>query len=85
MNKKIRISLKAARVNANMTQLQAAESLSDYTGIYITKDRIRYFEQYPEYVPDIFGKSMSRIYGIPVDNIFFGSLSTKSCRKNIRI
>ncbi|TPR41244.1 XRE family transcriptional regulator [Apilactobacillus micheneri] len=85
MNKKIRISLKAARVNANMTQLQAAASLSDYTGVYITKDRIRYFEQSPNEVPDIFGKALSKIYGIPVDNIFFGSLSTKSCRKNVRL
>lgn len=78
---KIRISLKAARVNAEMTQLEAAKKLTDITGIYITKDRIRYFEKSPQNVPDLFGKELAEMYQIPRDCIFFGTLSTKSCHR----
>ncbi|WP_105965026.1 Cro/Cl family transcriptional regulator [Apilactobacillus micheneri] len=78
---KLRISLKAARVNANMTQSEAAKKLTDITEVYITKDRIRYFEKSPQNVPDVFGKELAKMYKIPRDCIFFGTLSTKSCHR----
>ncbi|WP_295234494.1 helix-turn-helix transcriptional regulator [Veillonella sp.] len=60
------ISLKAARVNANLTLIEAAKSLG------IGKDTLMKWERNPGYVNPIYQKKISEAYKIPIDCIFFG-------------
>ena len=65
----LKISLAAARVNANMTQLQAAQEM------HISKSTIVSWEK-GKTCPDIGqAKRLSDIYGIPMDSIFFAKTS----------
>lgn len=61
-----KISLKAARVNANLTLIAAAHALG------IGKDRLIKWEKRSGLVPPIWQKKISTVYKIPVDMIFFG-------------
>lgn len=59
------ITLKAARVNKNLTQAQAAELLG------ISKDSLWNYENYRSY-PDVrIVKKMEEVYGISYDNLIF--------------
>lgn len=59
------ISLKAARVNAGLTQREAAEALQ------ISKSTILSYEKYRT-KPDIdTAKKIANLYGITVNDIFF--------------
>ena len=62
----IKITLKAARVNAEMTLLQASKALG------IGKDTLIKWEKNPGSVTPDRQKVISSAYGIPIDNIFFG-------------
>lgn len=62
----IKISLRAARVNANLTLLQAAKRIG------IGKDRLIKWERMPDRVDTRFQKKISAAYNFPIDNIFFG-------------
>ena len=64
--KNIQISLKAARVNANLSIINAAKKLG------IGKDRLIKWEKTPDIVPPRFQKIISTAYKMPIDNIFFG-------------
>lgn len=68
----IQISLAAARVNANLTQEEVAKimNVSKQTIINWEKGRIM------PGIPEI--EMLSRIYNIPLDNIFLPLDSTKS-------
>lgn len=68
MENKLQISLAAARVNAGMTQQDVAEKMhiSKQTIVNWEKGKIR-----PK--PAQF-EMMSRLYGMPVDNIFLPSI-----------
>lgn len=60
-----KISLKAARVNANLTQKQAAERLQ------VCLSTLQNYEA-GRTVPDWeVVRRIEQVYGIPVDNIFF--------------
>lgn len=61
-----KISLKAARVNAGLTLLQAASALG------VGKDRLIKWEKHSYLVPPVWQKKISAVYQIPVDMIFFG-------------
>lgn len=63
----IKISLKAARVNANLTILQAAKRLQ------IGKDTLMKWERNPDRVQPRFQKRISEAYNMPIDDIFFGT------------
>ena len=68
----IQITLAAARVNAGMTQAEAARKMG------VTKQTIINWEK-GKVIPGIPEMEMlSRIYGIPQDNIFLPCYSTKS-------
>lgn len=59
------IHLKAARVNANLTQAEAAESLG------ISKNTLANYEMYRT-IPDIeLSKRIANLYGLTVDDIIF--------------
>lgn len=62
----IRISLRAARVNAELTVMEAAKKMD------IGKDRLLKWEANPELVNGIYQKRFAEVYGLPVDAIFFG-------------
>lgn len=62
----VQISLKAARINAGMTLLEAAKRIG------IGKDTLLKWEKCPELVNPLFQSKISEAYNFPIDNIFFG-------------
>lgn len=61
------ISVKAARVNAGLSQKEAAEKLE------ISRSTLQYYEAGIR-VPDILtARKIGDVYGFPVDYIFFGA------------
>lgn len=73
----IKITLAAARVNAGLTQEEAAKKLQ------ITKQTIINWEKGKVVpgIPEIY--MLSHLYNIPQDNIFLPCYSTKSRAKTI--
>ena len=63
----VQISLKAARVNANMTILEASKSIG------IGKDTLIKWEKDSGLVNPNRQQEISKTYGIPIDCIFFGT------------
>ena len=61
-----KISLKAARVNAKLTLLDAASRIG------IGKDRLIKWEKNSGLVPTVWQRKISAVYKMPVDMIFFG-------------
>lgn len=61
-----KISLKAARVNAQLTLIDAAKALG------IGKDKLLKWEKEPDLVPPIWQKKIGEVYNFSIDNIFFG-------------
>ena len=61
-----KISLKEARVNANLTLINAAKQLG------IGKDTLIKWEKNPDRVQPRYQKIISEVYSMPIDNIFFG-------------
>lgn len=62
----IQISLEAARVNAELTQAEIAEIMN------VDRSTIRRWER-GEKVPNYDEtKKLAAVYGLPLDNIFFG-------------
>lgn len=76
--KKLRISLAAARVNAELTQEQVAEKMGITKGTIINWEKGRIIPKIPEM------EMLSKIYDIPVDNIFLPCYSTESRVKERR-
>ena len=62
----IQISLKAARVNAGLTLLEAAKKLG------IGKDRLMRWEKNPGKVLPCYQRVISDVYKMPIDYIYFG-------------
>lgn len=62
----VKISLRAARVNANLTILEAAKQLG------IGKDTLIKWEKNPDRVQPRYQKVISEVYQMPIDDIFFG-------------
>ncbi|WP_432648385.1 helix-turn-helix domain-containing protein [Mitsuokella sp.] len=60
------ITLKAARVNAGLTLIDAARRLG------IGKDRLIKWEKHPDEVQPRYQKVISETYKMPIDDIFFG-------------
>ncbi len=61
-----KISLKAARVNANLTIIEAAKQLG------IGKDTLIKWEKEPDRVQPRYQRIISDVYNMPIDDIFFG-------------
>ncbi len=68
----IQISLAAARVNAGMTQLEAARQMRVSKQTIINWEKGRIIPRIPEM------EMLSRIYNMPQDYIFLPCYSTKS-------
>jgi transcriptional regulator with XRE-family HTH domain len=62
----VQITLRAARVNAGLTIIQAAKAIG------VGKDRIIKWEKNSGLVNPIYQKKISKAYKIPIDCIFFG-------------
>ncbi len=71
MKGETKITLKAARVNAKLTQTEAARALSSYFGLNISRQRVASFERNPNNVPPAWAEGFSKIYNIPLGNISF--------------
>lgn len=61
----IQITLRAARVNAGMTQTEAAKKMG------IGKDTLLKWEKNPGYVNPIYQEIISKTYALPIDAICF--------------
>ncbi|MER2226150.1 MAG: helix-turn-helix transcriptional regulator [Carnobacterium sp.] len=77
----LRITLEAARINAKLTQKEAAEKLDEILKERVTRQRVAYFEKKPDETPIKYADAFSKIYGISKDHIFFNSESTLSYTK----
>lgn len=76
MDKDFKITLEAARVNVGKTQQDVA------TQIGVTRYTIMNWEN-GKIVPGVPQMSMlSKLYGVPIDNIFLPCYSTKSRKKD---
>lgn len=73
---KIQISLASARVNANLTQEDVAKRMGVSKVTIINWEKGRVVPGIPEI------EMLSKIYGIPQDNIFLPCYSTKSRLEN---
>lgn len=62
----VQITLRAARVNAGLTIIQAAKAIG------VGKDRIIKWEKNSGLVNPIYQKKIAKAYKIPIDCIFFG-------------
>lgn len=71
INGTTKISLRAARVNAGLTQDEAAEALSDYFGFRVSRQRVMQYEKNPSETPAGFGHGFATIYHIPLEGINF--------------
>ena len=60
-----KISLKAARVNARLTLIEAARLLG------IGKDRLIKWEKHSGLVPPVWQQKISAVYKMPLDMIYF--------------
>lgn len=61
-----KISLKAARVNADLRIIDAAPLIG------IGKDTLLKWEKNPSLVNSQYQKKISKVYKIPIDQLFFG-------------
>lgn len=68
----LQISLAAARVNANMTQEDTAKAMKVSKTTVVNWEKGKVVPGIPEI------EMLSRLYGIPQDNIFLPCYSTKS-------
>lgn len=65
------LTLKAARVNVEMTRLKVVESLKDEYGIEISVNTLANYEN-KQSQPDILtAKALASIYGVSVNDISF--------------
>lgn len=62
------LSLKAARVNCNLTLIQAADKLG------INKDTLSRYERNSTDIPRSLSLKMQELYQIPEKNLFFGDV-----------
>ena len=79
MDNQLQISLAAARVNANMTQIDAAEAMQVTKQTIINWEKGKVIPRIPEL------EKLARTYNIPVDNIFLPYDSTKSREQREKI
>lgn len=80
VSKDFKISLKAARVNANLTQEEVAKRMAEYMGESISRARIASFEDHPEKTPLAWAEGFSKIYHISVKDISFLPISKRNVR-----
>ncbi|MGY3724330.1 Helix-turn-helix domain-containing protein [Granulicatella balaenopterae] len=64
------ITLRAARVNRNMTLLEASKYLK------INKDTLTKYERDSSDIPYSLSKRMQELYEVPAENLFFGDVNT---------
>ncbi|MCR1835011.1 helix-turn-helix transcriptional regulator [Oceanobacillus caeni] len=65
----LKITLRAARVNVGLTLVEASKLFG------INKDTLLRYEKDSSNVPRKFFIKIEEVYGVPVDNIFFGNES----------
>ena len=61
----LKISIRAARVNAGLTQVEAADLLGVSEGTLVK------WESRPELIPAYKQRAISETYQIPIDNLIF--------------
>lgn len=66
----MKISIKAARVNAGMTQKAAAEKLG------MCRETLIFFEKRPDRVTMPLADAMANLYDIPAEYLFFEKKNT---------
>ncbi|URN84010.1 helix-turn-helix domain-containing protein [Acetobacterium wieringae] len=62
---RVKMTLKAARVNKSLTQLQAAEILG------VTEDTVSNWERGKSYPDALMIKKIEKVYGVKYDDIIF--------------
>lgn len=65
-NPAFKMSLKAARVNAGLNLVPAAQAIG------VCKEKLIKWERNSGLVPPVWQKKISEVYKVPIDVIFFG-------------
>lgn len=78
MEEKILISLRSARINSGLLQIEVVSILKSIYNIKITRQKLSDYELDSTEVPINLADALCKIYNIPEDNIFFGDESTLS-------
>lgn len=73
VNGTVKISLKAARTNAGLTQEEAAGKLTEFFGMSVSRQRVMYYEKNPTKTPPAWGIAFANIYRIPLEGISFAN------------
>lgn len=71
INGTLKISLRAARINAELTQEEAASKLTKFFGMSVSRQRVMYYEKNPSKTPPAWKIAFANIYRIPLDGISF--------------
>lgn len=74
----VMMTLKAARVNSDLTQNDVVKILDNDYCIDITRQKLAQYEKDSTNVSVTLSKALSEIYAISSENIFFGNGSTLS-------
>lgn len=74
----MQITLKAARINSDLTQPEVVEILAKKFDVTMTRQRLALYEKNASDIPIALAKQLSEIYDISYNALFFGSMSTLS-------
>lgn len=74
----MQITLKAARVNSDLTQPEVVDILLEKYGVSLTRQRLAQYEKNSSDIPIALAKQLSSIYDISYNALFFGRMSTLS-------
>lgn len=75
----MKISLKAARVNRNLTLDEVVKILEEEHNYKITRQKLSKYENDSSDISITLVNTLCEIYNISIDYIFFGNKSTLSC------
>lgn len=74
----MQITLKAARVNSDLTQDEVVSILKEKYELGLTRQKLAEYEKDASEVPISLAQKLTDIYGVTTENIFFGDKSTLS-------
>lgn len=77
------VTLKNARTNVALTKKEVVYALDKNHFITITEAELAYYETYSGSIPVEVALSLSQIYTVTIDDIFFSDSSTISYTKDI--
>ncbi|MCU7356836.1 helix-turn-helix transcriptional regulator [Enterococcus dispar] len=74
----MQFTLKAARVNSDLTQDEVVKILLDKFKVKTTRQKLAEYEKDASEVPITLAQNLAEIFGMTTEDIFFGDKSTLS-------